>query len=59
MPQLEGPTTEKKMQLCIGGLWGEKGKKNLKIFKKKQTVESGLILARNLLKTNLVSLAVL
>ena len=26
MPQLEGPTT-KKIQLCTGGLWGEKGKK--------------------------------
>ena len=25
MPQLEGPTTEN-MQLCTGGLWGEKGK---------------------------------
>ena len=30
MPQLEGPTT-KSIQLCTGGLWGEKGKKqNLK-----------------------------
>ena len=27
MPQLEGPTTEN-IQLCTGGLWGEKGKKN-------------------------------
>ena len=26
MPQLEGLTT-KNMQLCTGGLWGEKGKK--------------------------------
>ena len=26
MPQLEGPTA-KNIQLCIGGLWGEKGKK--------------------------------
>ena len=26
MPQLEGPTT-KNIQLCTGGLWGEKGKK--------------------------------
>ena len=34
MPQLEGPTT-KNMQLCTGGLWGEKGKN--KIFKKKST----------------------
>ena len=25
-PQLEGPTT-KNIQLCTGGLWGEKGKK--------------------------------
>ena len=33
MPQLEGPTT-KKIQLCTGGLWGEKGKN--KIFKKKK-----------------------
>ena len=32
MPQLEGPTT-KNIQLCTGGLWGEKGKN--KIFKKK------------------------
>ena len=30
MPQLEGPTT-KNIQLYTGGLWGEKGKKNLKI----------------------------
>ena len=29
MPQLEGPTM-KNVQLCTGGLWGEKGKKNLK-----------------------------
>ena len=33
MPQLEGPTT-KNIQLCNGGLWGEKGKN--KIFKKKK-----------------------
>ena len=26
MPQIEGPTT-KNIQLCTGGLWGEKGKK--------------------------------
>ena len=26
MPQLEGPAT-KNVQLCTGGLWGEKGKK--------------------------------
>ena len=26
MPQLEGPTT-KNIQLCTGGLWGEKGEK--------------------------------
>ena len=26
MPRLEGPTT-KNIQLCTGGLWGEKGKK--------------------------------
>ena len=32
MPQLEGPTT-KNIQLCTGGLWGEKGKN--KILKKK------------------------
>ena len=25
MPQLEGPTT-KNVQLCAGGLWGERGK---------------------------------
>ena len=33
MPQLEGPTT-KNIQLCTGGLWGEKEKEN-KILKKK------------------------
>ena len=33
MPQLEGPTTEN-IQLCTGGLWGEKGKiKSLKTKK--------------------------
>ena len=37
MPQLEGPTT-KNIQLCTGGLWGEKGKN--KIFKKKQKEKS-------------------
>ena len=26
MPQLQGPTT-RNIQLCTGGLWGEKGKK--------------------------------
>ena len=35
MTQLEGSTT-KNIQLCSGGLWGEKGKKNLK--KKSQIV---------------------
>ena len=34
MPQLEGPTT-KNIQLCTGGLWGEKGRN--KIFKKKKS----------------------
>ena len=38
MPQLEGPTT-KNVQLCIGGLWGEKGKN--KIIKKNNS-EGGL-----------------
>ena len=33
MPQLEELTT-KNIQLCTGGLWGEKG--NNKIFKKKK-----------------------
>ena len=37
VPQLEGPTT-KNIQLCTGGLWGEKGK-NFKIFKKKKTTK--------------------
>ena len=32
MPQLQGPTI-RSIQLCTGGLWGEKGKN--KIFKKK------------------------
>ena len=36
MPQLEGPTT-KNIQLCTGGLWGEKGKK-IKSLKKKKIV---------------------
>ena len=35
MPQLEGPTT-KNIQLCTGGLWGEKGK--IKSLKKKNDV---------------------
>ena len=39
MPQLEGPTT-KNIQLCTGGLWGEKGKN--KIFKKKKKRNSML-----------------
>ena len=26
MPQLEGPTTKKNIQLSTGGLWGEEGK---------------------------------
>src|SRR3712207_1525940 len=34
MPQLQGPTT-KNIQLCTGGLWGEKGKN--KILKKKNS----------------------
>ena len=33
MPQLEGPTA-KNVQLCTGGLWGEKGKN--KSLKKKR-----------------------
>ena len=33
MPQLEGPTS-KNIQLCTGGLWGEKGKN--KILKKRE-----------------------
>ena len=37
MPQLEGPTT-KNIQLCAGGLWGEKGKK-IKSLKKKRKKE--------------------
>ena len=37
MPQLEGPTTKKNIQLCTGGLWGEKGKiKSIKKKKKKK-----------------------
>ena len=27
MPQLEGPTTKKYIQLCTGGIWGDKEKK--------------------------------
>ena len=34
VPQLEGPT-KKNIQLCTRGLWGEKGKKNLKKKKAK------------------------
>src|SRR3712207_3614442 len=37
MPQLEGPTT-KNIQLCTGGLWGEKGKKNKNLKKKKKGI---------------------
>ena len=32
MPQLEGPTTKKNMQVCTGGLWGEKVKIKKKNF---------------------------
>ena len=39
MPQPEGPTT-KSIQLCTGGLWGEKGKN--KIFKKKKKSEKAI-----------------
>ena len=35
MPQLEGPTT-KNIQVCTGGLWGEKGK--IKSLKKKKVI---------------------
>src|SRR3712207_9497103 len=38
MPQLEGPTT-KNIQLCTGGLWGEKGK-DKKNLKKKNVLQS-------------------
>ena len=34
MPQLEGPS-RKNIQLCTGGLWGEKRKKN-EIFTKRK-----------------------
>ena len=37
MPQLERPTT-KNIQLCTGGLWGEKGKKNEYVKKLKPSV---------------------
>ena len=40
IPQLEEPTT-RNIQLCTGGLWGEKGKKK-KIFKKKKKKFMGL-----------------
>ena len=30
MPQLEGPTT-KNMQLCTGGIWGEKAEKKKRL----------------------------
>ena len=36
MPQLEGPTT-KNIQLCTGGLWGEKGKNKILKKRKKET----------------------
>ena len=39
MPQLEGPTT-KNIQLCTGGLWGEKGKN---FFKKINDMTSGFV----------------
>ena len=35
MPQLEGPTT-RNIQLCTGGLWGEKGKKIKSVKKQKK-----------------------
>ena len=46
MPRLEGPTT-KSMQLCTGGLWGEKGKN--KIFKtnKQKTPQNPINFGRN------------
>ena len=44
MPQLEGPTT-KNIQLCMGVLWGEKGKKkSLKKKKKKKSCCSVVLL---------------
>ena len=50
MPQLEGPTT-KNIQLCTGGLWGEKGKN--KIFKKKRENEGRQIGVKSLSKLKL------
>ena len=44
MPQLEGPTT-KNIQLCTGGLWGEKGKnKTLKKKRLKKKKKGGTVL---------------
>ena len=43
MPQLEGPTT-KNIQLCTGGLWGEKGEiKSLKKKNKKKQEKGELL----------------
>ena len=52
MPQLEGPTTEKNIQLCSGGTWGEKKQEKKKedwqqllaqvpSFKKKKCIKRG------------------
>ena len=41
MPQLEGPTT-KNIQLCTGGLWGEKGKNEILKKKKKESLSKAL-----------------
>ena len=38
MPQLEGPTM-KNIQLCTGGLWGEKGKNKKNLKNKKNKIE--------------------
>ena len=46
MLQLEGPTT-KNIQLCTGGLWGEKGKN--KILKKKNFACGNVPLSKTLL----------
>ena len=43
MPQLEGPTT-KNIQLCTGGLWGEKGKKKKSLKKKKTYTASSIFI---------------
>ena len=48
MPQLEGPTT-KNIQLCTGGLWGEKRKK-IKSLKKKK--KERMIKERNMININ-------